>query len=60
MVSENKVTKTQQATDASGQDLNPDEPSEALREEYAELSDRVREARTAYYVNDQHTISDAE
>ncbi len=60
MVSENKVTKTQQATDASGQDLNPDEPSEALREEYAELSDRVREARTAYYVNDQPTISDAE
>lgn len=60
MVSENKVTKTQQATDASGQDLNPDEPSEALREEYAELSDRVREARTAYYVNDQPSISDAE
>jgi len=60
VVSENKVTKTQQATDASGQDLNPDEPSEALREEYAELSDRVREARTAYYVNDQPTISDAE
>ena len=54
------MTKTQQATDASGQDLNPDEPSEALREEYAELSDRVREARTAYYVNDQPTISDAE
>ncbi|PBB09491.1 DNA ligase (NAD(+)) LigA [Kocuria sp. WRN011] len=59
-MSENKVTKTQQATDASGQDLNPDEPSEALREEYAELSDRVREARTAYYVNDQPSISDAE
>ncbi|MCT1802557.1 NAD-dependent DNA ligase LigA [Kocuria sp. CPCC 205235] len=54
------MTKTQQATDASGQDLNPDEPSEALREEYAELSDRVREARTAYYVNDQPSISDAE
>ncbi|MBD2765269.1 NAD-dependent DNA ligase LigA [Kocuria sp. cx-455] len=59
-MSENKVTKTQQATDASGQDLNPDEPSEALREEYAQLSDRVREARTAYYVNDQPEISDAE
>ena len=59
-VSENKVTKTQQATDASGQDLNPDEPSEALRDEYARLSDRVREARTAYYVNDQPAMSDAE
>lgn len=59
-VSENKVTKTQQATDASGQDLNPDEPSEALRDEYAHLSDRVREARTAYYVNDQPAMSDAE
>lgn len=60
VVSENKSTKTQQATDASGQDLNPDEPSEALRQEYAELSDRVREERTAYYVDDQPTISDAE
>ena len=59
-VSENKVTTSQRATDASGQDLNPEEPSEALREEYAELSDRVREARTAYYVHDQPTISDAE
>lgn len=59
-VSENKVTKTEQATDASGQDLNPDEPSEALRDEYAHLSDRVREARTAYYVHDQPAMSDAE
>lgn len=50
----------QPATDASGQSLNPEEPSEALREEYAELSDRVREARAAYYVHDQPVISDAE
>ena len=48
------------ATDATGQSLNPDEPSEALREEYADLVDRVREARTAYYVHDQPVISDAE
>nr|WP_269155586.1 NAD-dependent DNA ligase LigA [Kocuria indica] len=48
------------ATDATGQSLNPDEPSEALREEYADLADRVREARTAYYVHDQPVISDAE
>ncbi|MDO4920006.1 NAD-dependent DNA ligase LigA [Kocuria sp.] len=48
------------ATDANGQSLNPDEPSEALREEYAQLSDRVREARAAYYVHDQPVISDAE
>ncbi|MFK4337034.1 DNA ligase (NAD+) [Kocuria sp. MT07] len=50
----------QPATDASGQSLNPEEPSEALREEYAQLSDRVREARAAYYVHDQPVISDAE
>ena len=48
------------ATDANGQSLNPEEPSEGLREEYAQLSDRVREARAAYYVHDQPVISDAE
>ncbi|WP_257965640.1 NAD-dependent DNA ligase LigA [Kocuria rhizophila] len=40
--------------------MNPEEPSEGLREEYAQLSDRVREARAAYYVHDQPVISDAE
>lgn len=55
-----KPTDTHRATDASGQDLNPPEPSEALREQYAQLADRVREARTAYYVHDQPTIPDAE
>ena len=55
-----KKPETRQATDVSGQDLNPQEPSAALREEYAQLADRVRDARTAYYVHDQPTVSDAE
>lgn len=46
--------------DATGQDLNPAPPSEDLKEQYAELVDRVRAARTAYYVEDAPTISDAE
>ncbi len=46
--------------DATGQDLNPAEPGEDLKAEYADLVDRVRQARTAYYVEDAPTISDAE
>ncbi|MCJ8504752.1 NAD-dependent DNA ligase LigA [Kocuria flava] len=53
-------TSTAQPVDASGQDLNPAEPDAALKEEYAELVDRVRAARTAYYVEDAPRISDAE
>ncbi len=59
-VSTDTAKTAQRATDANGQDLNPEEPSEALREQYAELSDRVRAARAAYYVHDQPVISDAE
>lgn len=37
-----------------------DRPSDALREDYAQLVEQVRAARTAYYVQDAPTISDAE
>lgn len=38
----------------------PDRPSDALREEYGQLVEAVREARTAYYVQDAPTISDSD
>ncbi|NHU84943.1 NAD-dependent DNA ligase LigA [Kocuria sp. JC486] len=37
-----------------------DRPTDELREEYAQLVEAVREARTAYYVQDAPTLSDAE
>lgn len=37
-----------------------DRPTEAQREQYAQLVEQVRAARTAYYVQDAPTISDAE
>lgn len=35
-------------------------PSEAVREEYARLVEQVRQARIAYFIRDESTISDAE
>ncbi|MFI7483716.1 NAD-dependent DNA ligase LigA [Kocuria sp. M1R5S2] len=46
--------------DATGQDLDQVPPPEALKEEYADLVERVRRARTAYYVEDAPTLADAE
>lgn len=37
-----------------------DRPSENLREDYAQLVEAVRSARTAYYLQDAPTLSDAE
>ncbi|MCP3425107.1 NAD-dependent DNA ligase LigA [Rothia sp. AR01] len=55
MTSEEKH-RAEQAT----RDVEREIPREELKERYAELVERVRTARTAYYVEDAPTISDAE
>lgn len=48
--------RAHQATNETDRDV----PAESLKERYAELTQRVREARSAYYVEDAPRISDAE
>ncbi|MDN5654301.1 MAG: NAD-dependent DNA ligase LigA [Kocuria sp.] len=48
--------RAQQATEESHREV----PAEDLKERYAQLTQRVRDARVSYYVEDSPTISDAE